>query len=81
MGENKKRNKNRKLKKHTFRISGKNLTSGEGRWTAKFQAQLLGWKRPRTFVAVCILTGYLEDDLFGKALPASMKLDKYKPYD
>lgn len=40
--------------------------SGEDRWTAKFQAQLPGWKRPRTFVAVRILTGYQEVDLFGK---------------
>jgi hypothetical protein len=40
--------------------------SGNGRWTAKFQAQLRDWKHPRTFVAVRILTGYREDDLFGE---------------
>ena len=40
--------------------------SGEGRWTAKFKAQLPDWKHPRTFVAVRVLTGYREDDLFGK---------------
>lgn len=40
--------------------------SGEGRWTAKFQAQLAGWKRPRTFVAVRILTEYQEVDFFEK---------------
>ena len=30
MGERKKRNKKRKLKKHSFRLSGKNLTSNAG---------------------------------------------------
>ena len=40
--------------------------SGEGRWTAKFQAQLPGWEHPRTFIAVRVLTGYREEDLFGE---------------
>ena len=39
--------------------------SGVGRWTAKFTAKPASWSKPRTFVAVRLLEGYDEDDLFG----------------
>ena len=39
--------------------------SGDGRWTAKFQAKLPGWTHERSFVAVRIFKEFIEDDLFG----------------
>ena len=39
--------------------------SGDGRWTAKFEAKLPGWEKERTFVAVRIFKEYVENDLFG----------------